>query len=135
MPSRRWGYIAALAMAALLTTSCGGDKVTAPTPADRAKFVDTWAGSYSCPGGAPSPDTLVIRLGGGALDFSIIIHAGFANPDTVFGELAEPNLVRLPEQSMGGAPGTAQIAPQGALLEYKQTGLGITCGGTYARVP
>jgi len=129
-------YLVALALVALFLASCGGDESTQPTSADRDKFVGTWAGSYRCPGGAPLPDTLVVNLGGGALDFSIIIHVGFANPDTVSGDLTEPNLIRIPQQSMGGAPGTAQITSAGALLSYSQTGFGITCGGTnYARVP
>jgi hypothetical protein len=136
VPSRRRPCVAALALAVLLTASCGGDGSTAPSSADRAKFVDTWAGSYSCLGGAPTPDTLVIGLGGGALDFNIIIHVGSANPGTVSGDLTAPNLISVPQQSMGGAPGTAQITSQGALLAYSQTGFGITCGGTnYARVP
>jgi len=136
VPSPRLHYLAALALAVLCAASCGGDGSTEPTFADRDKFVGTWAGSYRCLGGAPFPDTLVVSLGGGALDFSIIIHVGFANPDTLSGELTEPNLIRVPQQSMGGAPGTAQITSQGALLAYSQTGFGITCGGTdYARVP
>jgi len=135
MPLR---YLMALASAALLMASCDDDGSTEPTPtsADRDKFVGTWAGTYRCPGGNPFPDTLVVSLGGGALDFSIIIHVGFANPDTVSGDLTEPNLITVPEQSMGWASGTARITSQGALLAYSQTGFGITCGGTdYARVP
>ena len=129
-------YVAPVALAALLTTSCGGNMSTEPTSADRDKFVGTWAGSYSCPGGAPTSDTLVVGLGGGALDFSIIIHMGFVNPDTVSGELRNPNLITVPQQSMGGAPGTAQITYQGPQLAYSQSGFGITCGGTdYAQVP
>lgn len=128
--------VARVALAALLTASCGGNASTEPTSADRGKFVGTWAGSYSCPGGAPASDTLVIGLGGGALDFSIIIHVGFVNPDTVSGELRNPNLITVPQQSMGGAPGTAQITYQSAQLAYSQSGFGITCGGTdYAQVP
>lgn len=134
--SRRLHVVAALALAALLTVSCGGDGSTGPTSGDRAKFVGTWAGSYTCPGGAPTSDTLAISLGGSPLGFDIIIHVEAANPDTVFGELTEPNLIRVPQQSMGGAPGTAQIRSQGALVTYSQTGFGITCGGAdYAKVP
>lgn len=134
--SRRVHGVATFAVVLLLTTFCDGNGSTEPSSADRAKFVDTWAGSYSCLGGAPTPDTLVIDLGGGALDFNIIIHAGSANPDTVSGDLTAPNLISVPQQSMGGAPGTAQIASQGTLLAYSQSGFGITCGGTnYARVP
>lgn len=127
---------ATAALAALLTMSCGGNGSTEPTSADRNKFVGTWAGTYSCPGGAPASDTLAIDFGGGALDFSIIIHLGFANPDTVSGELMNPNLITVPQQSMGGAPGTAQFTYQGAQLAYSQSGFGITCGGTdYSQVP
>jgi len=128
--------VAAFVLAALLTASCGGNGTTEPTSADRDKFVGTWAGSYTCPGVSPASDTLVISLGGGALAFSIIIHVGFVNPDTVSGELAEPTLITVPQQTMGGAPGTALIAYQGAQLAYSQSGFGITCGGTdYGRVP
>ena len=123
----------------ILLASCSkssSEESTGPTSADRAKFVGTWAGSYSCLGGAPTPDTLVIRLGGGALDFSIIIHAEYGIPDTVSGDLTGPNIISMPEQTMGGFPGTAQITSQGALMAYSQSGFGITCGGTdYARVP
>jgi hypothetical protein len=98
--------------------------------------VGTWGGTYTCPGGGPFADTLVIDLGGGQLDFSIIIHVEAANPDTVSGELAEPNRINVPQQSIGGASGTAQITSQGALLTYSQTGFGITCGGAdYAKAP
>jgi len=136
MPSRRLRYLLALPLVALLMASCDGDESTEPTSTDRDKFVGTWAGSYGCPGNTPVPDTLVVGLGGGALDFSIIIHMGFLNPDTVSGDLTEPNLISVPQQSMGGAPGTARITLKGALLAYSQTGFGITCGGTdYARVP
>jgi hypothetical protein len=135
-PSPRSGCRPALALAASLTASCGGDASTGPTAADRATFVGTWAGHYSCVGGAPAPDTLVIRLGPGALDFSIIIHVQTVNPDTVAGALTTPTVVHVPEQPMGGAPGTARITSTASLLAYSQTGFGITCGGTdYARVP
>jgi hypothetical protein len=123
----------------ILLASCSkpnSNEPTGPLSADRAKFVGTWAGSYSCLGGAPTPDTLVIRLGSGTLDFSIIIHVGYANPDTVSGNLTGPNLISVPQQTMGGFPGTAQITSQGALLSFSQTGFGITCGGTnYKRIP
>lgn len=101
-----------------------------PTSADRDKFVGTWAGTYSCSGGIPVSDTLVISLGSGALDFTITIHVEALNPDTVSGELTEPNLINVPEQLLGGFPGTAQITTQGDLLSFHQTGAGLTCGGT-----
>ena len=125
-----------LALAFFWTASCGSDDPAGPTSADRTKFVGTWGGSYACPGGAPTADTLVIALAGGALDFSIIIHAEAGNPDTVSGTLTQPNTITVPQQSMGGAPGTAEITSQGALLTYNQSGFGITCGGTdYAKAP
>ena len=118
----------------LFTASCS-DEATGPTSADRAKFVGTWAGSFACPGGGPASDTLVINLGASPLGFSINIHVGFANPDTVSGDLAEPNRINVPQQTMGGAPGTAQIT-YGTLMTYSQSGFGITCGGAdYTKVP
>lgn len=123
----------------ILLVSCskpGSNEPTAPTSADRAKFVGTWAGAYSCLGSKPTPDTLVIRLGSGTLDFSIIIHAQYVFRDTVSGQLTGSNVIGVPEQTMGGFPGTAQITSQGSLLAYSQSGLGITCGGTnYGKVP
>ena len=113
-----------------------GDESPKLTSADRTKFVGTWAGSYSCLGGTPTADTLIIRLGNGALDFSIIIHAMFVNPDTVSGALTGLNVISVPEQTMGGFPGTAQITLQDSLLAYSQSGFGITCGGpNYRHVP
>jgi hypothetical protein len=116
------------------TSSGPAGASTGPVSADRDKFVGTWAGSYSCGLGTPVHDTLVIALGGGALDFSITIHSTSANPDTVSGELTAPNQIKVPQQSMGGSPGTAEITSRGALLAYSQTGFGTTCGGdNYAK--
>jgi hypothetical protein len=84
----------------ILLTSCSkpsSNESTGPTSADRTKFVGTWAGSYSCAGGNPTLDTLVIRLGSGTLDFSIIIHVGFINPDTVSGNLTGSNIITVPQ--------------------------------------
>lgn len=123
----------------ILLASCSKENTNAPTPlstADRTKFVGTWAGSYSCLGGSPTPDSLVIRLGSGTLDFSIIIHKHYFNTDTVSGNLTGSNSIGVPEQTMGGFPGTVQISLQGAAMTYSQSGLGITCGGTnYTKVP
>jgi hypothetical protein len=123
----------------ILLISCSksdSDDPISPTSADRTKFVGMWAGDYSCPGGGSFPDTMIIQTASGVLDFNIIIHKGFLNPDTITGELTTPNLLKVPEQTMGGAPGTAQITFQNDLLIYSQSGFGITCGGTnYALVP
>jgi hypothetical protein len=123
----------------LLFISCSksdSDDSDQPTSADMDKFVGTWAGSYNCPGSDATLDTLIISLGNNEFELSIIIHAGYFNPDNVSGELTEPNLIIVSEQSMGGALGTAEITLQGAQLTYYQTGFGITCGGTnYQQVP
>jgi hypothetical protein len=129
-----------LAVALLfVVAACGGSSSgkAAPVSADRDKFVGTWVGNYGCPGlGDPLSDTLIIALGSGELDFSITIHSTFANPDTLSGSLTSASEINVPEQSMGGSTGTAKITSKGALLEFRATGLGITCGGAdYARVP
>jgi hypothetical protein len=124
----------------ILIASCSkkdnSEESTAPTSADRTKFIGTWAGSYSCPSGTPNSDTLVILIGSGTLDFRIIIHKGTFNPDTVSGSLTESNIITVSQQTMGGFPGTAKITYQSGLLIYNQIGFGITCGGTnYTKVP
>jgi hypothetical protein len=109
--------------------------VPVSSSADRDKFVGTWTGTYGCVG-VSIKDTLTISRGSGERDLSIKIHATTSNSDTVSGELTGPNEVKVSEQSMGGAPGTAEITLQGEKLTYRQTGLGITCSGTdYARAP
>ena len=51
------------------------------------------------------------------------------------GELSAPDVINVPEQTMGGAPGTARITYTNGRLTYAQSGLGITCGGSdYVKV-
>ncbi len=124
----------------ILIASCSkknnSEESTAPTSADRTKFVGTWAGSYSCPTGTPNADTLGILIGSGTLDFRIIIHKESVIPDTISGSLTDANIITVPQQTMGGFPGTAKITYQGGVIIYSQTGFGITCGGTnYTKVP
>lgn len=119
-------------------TSCGEEPSTSgsgPTSSDRDKFVGTWVGVYACPGIPGVADTLRIALGPQMLDFAITIHVGVENPDSVLGELSAPDVIDVPEQSMGGYPGTARITYVRSGLTYLQSGLGITCGGSdYAMV-
>jgi hypothetical protein len=106
------------------------------TSADRDKFVGTWAGNYGCAGIAPIADKMTIQAGSGDLGLSIIIHVDFKNPDTVTGTLTSATEVNVPEQSMGGANGTAKLVLNGDKLDFSATGLGITCGGSdYTRAP
>jgi hypothetical protein len=125
--------LATLACMLVVVSACGGSSATggsAATSADRDKFVGTWTGNYSCPGGDAFADKMVIEVGSGDLDLRITIHVDFANPDTVNGTLTSPTEVDVPEQSMGGGSGTAKLKLNGETLEFNATGLGITCGGT-----
>lgn len=137
---------AAVTLAAMLivVAACGGSSSTGSssaaasgrTSADRDKFVGTWVGHYGCASGATIEDTLIITAGSGDLDLSIRIHATAANPDTVSGTLTSATEVNVPEQSMGGATGTATISLQGDRLAFQASGLGMTCGGTdYQKAP
>ena len=72
---------------------------------------------------------MIIAIGTADLKFSITIHSHSFNPDTVNGELTDKNFITIPEQNMGGFPGTAEITFLNNMLEYSQTGFGITCGG------
>ena len=126
-----------LIMAVSLFCACDKDNPASsssendPTSTDREKFIGNWAGSYGCPtiGVLATPDTLIITNGTGDLGFSITIHSHSFNPDTVNGELTDKNFITIPEQNMGGFPGTAEITFSNNMLEYSQTGFGITCGG------
>ena len=135
MNSRNFNLAAMLLLGSVLLVSCSDKAPTAsarPTSSDRDKFVGRWAGSYVCPGiSLPAvADTLIIALGPGALDFRITLHVGTFNPDVVTGELSAPDVINVPEQTMGGAPGTARITYTNGRLTYAQSGLGITCGGS-----
>jgi hypothetical protein len=128
------GMLVAVAACGGSSSSSGGSK--AATSADRDKFVGTWTGQYGCFAGATGSDTLIITAGSGDLDVSIKIHATFLNPDTVTGTLTSPTQINVPEQSMGGAPGTAKLILNGSKLDFHQTGGGLTCGGSdYTRQP
>jgi hypothetical protein len=79
---------------------------------------------------------MVIAAGSGDLGLSIQIHVGFENPDTVTGTLTSPTQVDIPEQSIGGEKGTAKLTLNGDKLEFRATGMGLTCGGSdYTLVP
>jgi hypothetical protein len=142
----RKAFVAA-ALAGMLVgvVACGGSSSTdgssatdssAATSADRDKFVGTWTGNYSCDMTTNFADKMIIKAGSGDLDLSINIHVDFANPDTVTGTLTSPTEVNVPEQSMGGGAGTAKLTLNGDKLDFRATGLGITCGGSdYTLVP
>jgi hypothetical protein len=132
---RAFAVVALVAML-VVVAACGGSSSTGSTggssltSADRDKFVGTWTGHYGCAEGATIEDKMIIEAGSGDLDLKIKIHVSAANPDTVNGTLTSATEVNVPEQSMGGATGTAKITLKGDTLEFQATGLGITCGGT-----
>lgn len=97
--------------------------------ADRVKFLGRWAGTYACPKFPSQPDTLIIATGKQELEFSITIHSGYLNPDVVIGKLTGADEITVPEQSMGGAAGTATITIADEVITYRQSGLGVTCTG------
>jgi len=97
---------------------------------DQNKFIGTWNGTYGC-GDMEFDDQIVIAKSSDDLGFNITLHATFSNPDNVVGTLTEKNVITVPEQSMGGYPGTASITYlESDTLDYSQTGFGATCVGT-----
>lgn len=129
-------FAAALAAMLIVVAACGGSSSTGSTgpsitSADRDKFVGTWTGHYGCADlGVTIEDKMIMEAGSGDLDLKIKIHVSAANPDTVNGTLTSATEVDVPEQSMGGATGTAKITLKGDRLEFQATGMGLTCGGT-----
>ena len=117
---------------AALAIGCGGDEEPAgpdgPTAADRQKFVGNWAGTYEC-SNVP-PDTMFIALGSGDLGMSITLHAQFPNADVVTGDLTDVNVITIPEQTIGGFPGSGEITFANNMLSLVQRGFGITCNGS-----
>ncbi len=110
--------------------ACGGDDdPVGPSSMDRDKFIGDWAGSYNC--GSPPADTMLVAVGSGTLGFSITLHAqAIPNADVVTGELTETNVITIPEQTIGGFPGSGDITFSNNMLTLKQRGFGITCTGT-----
>ncbi len=109
--------------------ACGGDDdPVGPSSMDRDKFIGSWAGSYDC--GSPA-DTMFVAVGSGTLGFSITLHAqAIPNADVVTGELTETNVITIPEQTIGGFPGSGDITFSNNMLTLIQRGFGITCTGT-----
>lgn len=119
----------ALLSGAVLFGACSGDDNPAgPSAADRDKFVGNWAGTYEC--GFPPADTMIIVKGSGDLDFSITLHSQIFNADVVTGELTDVNVLTIPEQTMGGFPGSGEITYSNNVLSLTQRGFGITCRGS-----
>lgn len=120
-----------------ILVSCKSKDLVNPSPekltsSDREKFIGNWAGTYEC---TNSPgDTLIISAGNSELDFGIILHASTFNPYPVIvsGELTGQNTITVPEQTIGGFPGSATITYSNNVLSLTQNGLGITCQGTYS---
>ena len=75
-------------------------------------------------------DQLIVEKGEGDLGVVITIHALSLNPDQVVGTLTEKNVISVPEQPMGGYPGTAKITfVENGTLDYSQANAAMTCGG------
>lgn len=98
---------------------------------DRDKFVGNWAGTYECttlPG-----DTMIISLGESDFGFDISLHVTrYAfEPVNVTGELTGVNEITIPDQVIGHFTGNGLIEYSNGTLHLTQSGLGITCHGTY----
>ena len=103
-----------------------------PTAKDREAFLGKWKGKYGLEG-AKVDDTLTIKKGEGDLDVLIHLHEANVNPDKVKGELEDAKTIKVPSQTMGGAPGTAKLMVKDGSLTLEQSGLGLTVKGTYTK--
>ena len=121
--------LAAVSFAAAVFACGGDDQPVTPSLTDSEKFIGNWAGTYECT--SPPADTMFIVKGAGDLDFRITLHAQFINlADTLDGELTDVNVITIPEQTIGGFPGSGKITYSNNALSLSQQGLGITCIGT-----
>ncbi len=130
---RPWQWLRySVILGSTITLACGGDGPAGPdgpTAADRTKFVGNWAGTYEC--SFPDPaDTMFIATGLGGLGMSITLHAHLSLPDVVTGELTDVNVITIPEQTIGGFPGSGEITFANNVLSLVQRGFGVTCNGS-----
>ncbi len=116
----------------MLIFACGKDNepvgASGPSSADRDKFIGNWAGTYECTNSPP--DTMFITKGSGDLDFRITLHAHVFNADVVSGELTDENVITMPEQTIGGFPGSGEITFSNNRLSLVQRGFGLICRGS-----
>ena len=103
---------------ALLTTSgmCQSNKSADSNfnAKSREAFFGIWKGTYF-----GIEDTMKIEAGTGPKSVIITMHAREI-PDKVKGILESPTRIRVPEQSMGGYPGTAIITLDDGKLTLRQ---------------
>lgn len=120
-----------LAIVIIFSFACEKDSSISPkfSATDMSKFEGTWTGDYEC-AGITVEDQFSIAQPSDSLDFVIIIHETTILPDTVYGKMASDNKIVIPQQSMGGFPGTAEITYANDELTYKQSAFGLTCTGT-----
>lgn len=129
---QKWITVSCIMIIGLFILSgCEKDSSTSPkfSTTDMSKFEGTWTGDYECLG-QTLEDQLTIASPSDSLDFIVIIHETTAMPDTVYGKMATDDKIVIPQQSMGGFPGTAEITYANDELTYKQTAFGLTCTGT-----
>lgn len=112
----------------VLCSSDNGKSPIAPSTADLEKFIGSWASMYGCSN--PPDDTLIISRGPSDLSFKITLHAQAVNADQVDAELTEPDVITIPEQTIGGFPGSGKITYSNDMLSLSQSGLGLTCQGS-----
>jgi len=123
-----------LLLIAVFTFACGGDdnNPTGLSSSDLDKFLGKWAGMYEC--GGPD-DEMIIAKGSGALDVKVTLHSDIAFVEVLDGELTAVNVITIPEQTIGGFPGSAKITYANGNLSLEQMGFGITCKGSgYTRI-
>jgi len=114
---------------AILLSNCAKNEEEPFGAEDMDKFVGTWDGFYC--GSTDIDDRFIVAKNSNNSGFNITIHATFGNPDDVTGALNGKNKISVPEQTMGGFPGTAEIIYEsGGTLTYTQSGLGATCSGS-----
>ncbi len=119
-----------LCLAALLS-ACNNinDESNSFVSEDQEKFLGTWSGEYGC-GDTMFKDEVIITNSPDDLGFDITIHANMLESDVVKGTLEDENVINVPEQIMGGFPGTAKVIySDDATLTFSQSGFGVTCNG------
>ncbi|WP_206018745.1 leucine-rich repeat domain-containing protein [Rubritalea profundi] len=110
--------VMALALAMIAPTGmCQSEKSIDSNLSSKSRdaFIGRWKGKYH-----GLDDVMKIEAGKGPKSVVVTIHAEFENPDKVKGTLESASQINIPEQSMGGKPGTAVIKLEGGKLRLSQ---------------
>lgn len=93
-------------------------------------FVGIWSGKY-----AGIDDRIVIEAGASEGEYTVHLHKDFVNSPTLTAKQTDDSTLKISQQPISGAPGSAVFTFDGVNMKLEQSGLGMTMKGHYSRQP